>query len=202
MQKFKSQNSKRKRSTKPARRRRMVTPGKLLAPSSINLVYSMMLQGESTLTSTSSGEIKSFIPFDPSSAGYSFNEWSTLSALYQEVKFVLMEIQLIPYQYAGPGSPLYVSYRFDTSTAPTSVSDVINSASLRLFNVTRDTTTLGMRVIARARGPLNWSPTSTVVTTPYAGCPGCFQLYGNTYDATTPLCLVRVRAVYAFRGRA
>jgi hypothetical protein len=162
----------------------------------------MMLQGESTLTSSASGVINSFIPFDPSSAGYSFNEWTSLSSLYNEVKHVATEIQLVPYQYAGPGTPLYVSYRFDSAAAPGSVSGVIGSATLRLFNVTRASTNLGMRMIAHARGPLNWSATSTVVTSAYAGAPGCFQFYGDTYDNSTPILLIRVRGIYAFRGRS
>jgi len=165
----------------------------------------MMLQGESTLTSAiTTGVLNAFIPFDPSSAGYGFNEWASLSALYNEVKHIATEIQLVPYQYTGAGSPLYVSYRFDSASAPGTVSAVVGSATLRLFNITRDTTSLGMRMIAHARGPLNWSPTSTVVTSAYAGAPGCFQFYGSGYDPTgaQSLCLVRVRGIYAFRGRS
>jgi len=125
-----------------------------------------------------------------------------MSSLYQEIKHIATEIQLVPYEYTGPGTPLYVSYRFDTAAAPTGVSDVVGSATLRLFNVTRATTNTGMRVIAKSRGPLNWSPTGTVVTSAYAGCPGCFQFYGSAYTAAGVICLIRVRSIYAFRGRS
>jgi hypothetical protein len=148
--------------------------------------------------------LNSFIPFDPSSAGYGFNEWASLSSLFNEVKHVATEIQLVPYEYTGSGSPLYISYRFDSASAPGSVSAVVGSATLRLYNITRDTSPKGLQVLARSRDPLNWSPTSTVVTSAYAGAPGCFQFYGSGYDPSgiQNLCLIRVRGIYAFRGRS
>jgi len=199
-----NKNKNRKNGNKPVRK--SPNPANMwLRPSSINRVTTMMLQGESALTSAiTTGVLNQFIPFDPSSAGYGFNEWASLSALYNEVKHVATEIQLVPYQYTGAGSPLYVSYRFDSASAPGTVSAVVGSATLRLYNITRDTSSLGLRMIARARKPLNWSPTSTVVTNAYAGAPGCFQFYGSGYDPTSAqsLCLVRVRGIYAFRGRS
>jgi len=164
-----------------------------------------MLQGESLLSSAiTTGVLNAFIPFDPSSAGYGFSEWTSLSALYNEVKHVATEIQLCPYEYTGSGSPMYVSYRFDSASAPGTVSAVVGSATMRLYNVTRDTTSRGLRVIAKAQGPLNWSLTSAVTTAPYAGAPGCFQFYGSGYDPSgiQSLCLVRVRGIFAFRGRS
>jgi hypothetical protein len=160
-----------------------------------------MLQGESLLVSSGTGTLGISIPFDPSTSGYSFAEWSNYAALYGEIKFVAMEIQITPLLPAVSGTPLFVGYRFDTNVAPTAIAQVSQLASCRAYNIMRDTTSGSFRMIARARGPLNWSPTSVVVTNAYAGCPGSIQMFGSNYPVASNIALVRVRGIYAFRGR-
>lgn len=194
-----------KRNNKFSRRRPAPSPGRSpltwLSPRSENKLQTHMLQGESSLSSNGSGICGISIPFDPSTAGYSFAEWSSFTALYSEIKFVAMEIQIVPVLPNTSGSPLFVGYRYDTNAAPTAIAQVTQLASCRAYNIMRDTSSSSFRMLARKRGPLNWSPTSTVVVNTYAGCPGSFQIWGFGYPNSVNLALVRVRGIYAFRGR-
>jgi hypothetical protein len=166
-----------------------------------NAVQRIMLQGESTITSSGAGVVGNSIPFDPSSGGYSFAEYGSVSTLWSEIKFISCMIQIIPRGVLTQGDPLYIGYRFDTNSAPNAYTSVSNLPSLRIYNVVRDTSSRGFSMIAKSRGPLNWSQSGTPVTTQYAGCPGCFMIYGQGFSNSTVICTVRVRSVYAVRGR-
>jgi len=175
-----------------------------LSPASINKTTSMMLQGESTISSSGTGTAYFAIPFDPSSSGYNFAEWSNIAALYNEIKFVSCQIQLTRY-ISGTltsGTPIYIGYRFDLNTAPTTLAQVSQLSSALAWNFLVDTSKSGFTMTARSVGPLNWSPTSTVVTNSYAGCPGSFQIAGFAFNNSTTLAHVRVRSIYLLRGRA
>jgi len=186
------------------KRTRLAGPASWLMPSSENKITTFMLQGESSLSSAAGGTAYTSIPFDPSSAGYNFAEWADVAALFTEVKHVMTQVQFIRANGASitQGSPLYVGWRHDTNAAPTSVAQVSQLASCRFWNIQNDTSSQGFTVTARARGPLNWSPTAVVVTNSYAGCPGSIQTAGTGFAASINLAIVRVRSIYAFRGRA
>jgi len=175
-----------------------------LSPASQNITQTIMLQGESSLSSSGTGTSYSSIPFDPSASGYSFAEWSNVAALWTEIKHVFTVIQIVRANGASitSGSPLFVGYRFDTNAAPTSIGQVTQLASAKIWDIQNDTSPYGFSMTARARGPLNWSPTSTVVVNTYAGCPGCIQLAGLSFPNSIGLGFIRVRSVYMIRGRA
>jgi len=180
------------------------SPSSWLSPASENKVTSIMLQGESSLASSAGGTAYTSIPFDPSSAGYSFAEWTNVAALFTEIKHVMTVVQFIRANGTTitQGSPLYVGWRFDTNAAPTAVAQVSQLASCKFWDIQNDTSARGFTVTARARGALNWSPTGTVVTNSYAGCPGSIQTAGTGFSASIGLAIVRVRSIYLVRGRA
>jgi len=197
-------SNEKKRSSKPSRRRRPKRGNESknwYGPSSQSIVQRMMLQGESTVTSSGSGVVANTIQFDPSGSGYNFAEWASILALWGEIKFVSAIIQIIPRNVLTVGDPLYVAFRFDTNAAPSSYSSVSNLPSMRIYDLVRDTSPRGFALSARTNGPLNWSPTGAVVTSQYAGCPGCFQIYGQSFANSTVVATIRFRAVYAVRGR-
>jgi hypothetical protein len=175
-----------------------------LNSASENKVTSIVLQGESTIASDGSGNAYIAIPFDPSSSGYNFTEWSSVSTLYSEIKHVATQIQVTGLNITAltQGTPLFIGYIFSRNTSPTSLANVVQLSSTKSYNLERDTSSRGFTMTARARGPLNWSPTSTVVTNAYAGCPGSFQIAGNAYTVSINLALVRVKSIYLVRGRA
>lgn len=201
-----SKMSKRKQESKKSGRVKRIPrgPSSWLMPSAENKVTSLMLQGESVLASAAGGTAYTSIPFDPSTAGYSFGEWANVAALWTEVKHVMTQVQFIRANGDSitQGSPLYIGWRFDTSVAPTSVAQVSQLASCKFWDIQNDTSPRGFTITAKARGPLNWSPTSTVVVNSYAGCPGSIQAAGTGFAASINLAVLRVRSIYMFRGRA
>lgn len=175
-----------------------------LSPASENKETSLMLQGESTLASSAGGNGFFSIPFDPSGSGYAFAEWSNVSTLFNEIKFVACHIQILKLNASTitQGTPLFIGWRFDTNVAPTSTAQVTQLASCKAYNFQVDTSQQGFQMTTRSVGALNWSPTSTVVVNSYAGCPGSFQIAGFGYSASINLAIIRVRSVYKVRGRA
>jgi len=186
------------------RRSQFMSPLSWLSPASENKVTSIVLQGESVLATSAGGNAFFSIPFDPSAAGYNFAEWSGYQSLYNEIKFVACRIQLCASNHATitQGSPLFIGWRFDTNAAPTATAQVTQLASTVSWNIQNETSSRGFQMTARSQGALNWSPTSTVVTNSYAGCPGSFQMAGFSFAASINIAIVRVRSIYLVRGRA
>jgi len=184
-------------------RRRTRLPGAMnwLQPASQNRSTTIMFQGFSTLTASASGNGFFAIPFDPSSSGYNFAEWSDVAALWNEVRLVAVQIQVTGFNIETSGTALYIGYRWDLNSAPSSVSSVTQLSSCLAYNFMRDASVRGFRMTARAPMPLNFSDTSSVSTAPYAGCPGSFQIAGTNFPDSQPIAAVRVRAIYYLRGR-
>lgn len=182
---------------------RLDNPMMWLRAASQNKAQTVMFQGTSTLGSSGTGTAYATIPFDPSSAGYSFAEWGDITALWNEVKFIASEIQVTPFNVTAltSGTPLFIGYRFDTNAAPTSLANVTQLPSTKTYSIERDTSRSGVTYRCRARGPLNWSTTASVTTAPYAGCPGSWQFAGTSYPTSIALVSVRVKSIYLVRGR-
>lgn len=186
------------------RRARVENPFGWLSPASQNRTQTLMLHGESTLTSDSkTGDGYFVIPFDPSGSGYSFAEWSNISSLWGEIKHIATQVQFggLYSSVITQGSPLFIGYVFTDSNVPSGLADVTQLPSAKEWNFMRDNSARGYTMTARARRPLGWSLTSTVTTSPYAGCPGAFKIAGTGYNTNTNMCMVRVKSIYLVRGR-
>lgn len=168
-------------------------------------VYTFMLKGFSTVTSSGSGVVNSFLQFDPSSSGYNFAEWSDLAALFSEVRLDRVSLQVVTNTWSQAISPVeFVTFAaaIDPSAqgAPGSLGTVISLADGKFVNG-QMSSAHGCTYRYSFSGN-SWSPTSSVVVTPYAGCPGSFKLYGTGFPNTTQVAVVLAMFVYSFRCRS
>jgi len=170
-----------------------------------SLVYTFMLKGFSTVTSNGSGVVNSFLQFDPSSSGYNFSEWSDLAALFSEVRLDRVQLQVVTSSWSQATSPVetvVLAAAIDPTAqgSPGSLGAVITLADGMFING-QMSSPHGCTYNYHFTGN-SWSPTSSVVVTPYAGCPGSFKLYGTGFPNTTQVAFVMVRFVYSFRCRS
>jgi hypothetical protein len=164
-------------------------------------VYTFQLKGYSTLVSTAGGTISAFLPFDPSSTGFNFSEWSSLAALFTEFRLVEYSAQFVAAFNTGIGQmPLAIGSNISYSSAPTSYGQVINQADSKIWAGQHDTSRLGYTHVC-AVNDLGWSLTSSVTATPYAGAPGCIQIYSDMQGATVNIGRVLCVGIYEFRSR-
>jgi len=194
------------------RPRRLPDPDQLAATSegasffmNPDSVYEFMLKGFSTITSNGSGVVNSFAQFDPSSAGYNFSEYSDLAALFSQIRLKHVNIQVLSSNWNQSASPVEMvvtagAVNPTAQGAPGSLGAVITLADGRFINGQMSSAS-GTNFSLAFSGN-SWSPTSTVVVTPYAGCPGSFQLYGGVFPVTTQVAYLRVAFTYQFRARS
>lgn len=170
-----------------------------------SMVYTFMLKGYSTISSNGSGVVNSYLQFDPSSSGYNFAEWADLAALFSEVRLDRVQLQVLTSNWSQASAPIeFVSFAaaIDPSAqgAPGSLGAVISLADGKFVNG-QMSSSHGCIYNYSSSGN-SWSPTSTVVVTPYAGCPGSFKIYGTGFPNTTQVAVIMVRFVYSFRCRS
>jgi len=168
-----------------------------------NVVYMFKLQGFSTIT-TSSGTIAVSISFDPSSTGYNFSEWTNLAALFDEVKLHSFSVQVCSYfnQTASQlGTPILIGTNLVSSSSP-GTEGAVATLTDALYHSPNMTNASGFTHTFMNKGIIGWSTTSSLTVTPYAGCPGSFQLFSSGGTTTFTEFKVLVRGVYAFRARS
>jgi len=167
--------------------------------------YNITLKGFSTVTSSASGVFAFSVPADPSSAGYNFSEWSDLAALFGEVRILAFEIQMCTYRNLATAvtaaTPVIVGFNSNGSAAPTTEGQVATLVESRYWAAYSDATTAGSRFSVRYDSRLDFSLTSSVTDTPYAGCPGSFQAYGTGFPNSSSDAKVLVLGLYQFRAR-
>jgi len=176
----------------------------------LNKVYRFRLGGESNITQTA-GVINTFFACDPSSGGTNFPEWSTLSALFSEFRLVEYGIELITDWQTSNNSTIGTTAlgvpavlcagNLGTAVAPGSYTAVADNADSCWYQASRDTSTRGFRHAIDGRG-VGWSQVTTPTVTPYAGAPGCIQIYG-AFGASNQSSALRalVWGIYDFRSR-
>jgi len=164
--------------------------------------YNIVLKGFATVSSTSGSTINNYIPCDPSSAGFGFAEWSSLVTLFSEVRILRFTLQFVTYNVTtGANTPVAIGYNPVGTGVPGSEGAVVQLADSRYWACGSDRSKLGLKFSVTFDPRLDFSPTSTVVTTPYAGCPGCVQTFGSGFGVSTPYYKVLVMGLYQFRGR-
>jgi hypothetical protein len=99
---------------------------------------------------------------------------------------------------------LAIGSNLSYSSVPTSIGQVISQADGIFYRGANETTALGYTHKVSINGTqLGWSSVTSPVSTPYAGAPGCVQIYGTAQSNTgTPVCLARVMGLYEFRVRS
>lgn len=168
--------------------------------------YNITLKGFSTLTVSGAGVLALSIPADPSSAGYNFAEYSDLEAVFNEVRILAFSIQLVSVIDNAvalvAGTPVIVGFNTVSSAAPSTEGQVANLIDSTYWTCGSDRSTRGSIFHVRYDQRLDFSTTTSVTTTPYAGCPGSYQLYGSGYPNGSVVGKVLVLGMYQFRGRA
>jgi len=167
--------------------------------------YNITLKGFSTATSNGSGVIALSIPCDPSSAGYNFAEYSDLSGIFGEVRILAFEIQVVPLNFLAlnaVSTPVIVGFNPFSSAAPANEGAVATLIDSVYWNALRDTTSRGSKFSVKFDPRLDFSLTSSVTVTPYAGCPGSYQLYASGFNDGVASFKVLVTGLYQFRARS
>jgi len=167
--------------------------------------YNISLKGFSTVSVSGSGVFAFAVPADPSSAGYNFSEWSDLSALFGEVRILAFEIQLVTYRDLATAvtaaTPVVIGFNSSSSSTPGSEGAVATLVESRYWTAYSDASTAGSRFSIRYDPRLDFSLTSSVTDTPYAGCPGSFQAYGSGFPNSAAVAKCLVMGLYQFRAR-
>lgn len=167
--------------------------------------YTFMLKGFSTLTCSASGILDVFLPFDPSSTGYNFAEWTDVAGLFSEFRLIMFKVQFTGVKNTA-GSfvypPVAIGSNLSYSAIASSQGAVIQQADGRFWTAVGDSSPLGIihRVVPGPR--LGWSSVSTPVNAPYAGSPGCIQIYGTGQGVSNQVGYATVMGIYEFRVRS
>jgi hypothetical protein len=124
--------------------------------------------------------------------------------LFSEVKLSSFSIQVCSFYNntaAYLATPLVVGTNLVSSAAPGTEAAVVQLTDA-MYHSPILTNSSGWTHTFHNKGIIGWGSTSSVTTTPYAGCPGSFQMYYSSASTTANQFKVLVRGVYAFRGRS
>jgi len=173
-----------------------------------NTVYTFMLKGFSTLTSNASGVTALYIAFDPSSSGYNFAEWTTLSSLFTEFRLRDVFIQCVSPQAitnTTEATPIAIGSNLGLTVStgtPSGFGQVLQQADGRFWSALHDTSPTGYHLRVNAN-TVGWALCSAPTVTPYAGAPGVIQFYGSSQGVSnTQVAQVAVNITYQFRVRS
>jgi len=174
--------------------------------------FQFVLTGSTTLIAAGgTGAFIGFIPFDPNT--FSYNEYSSLSSLFDEVRLCSAEASWTPLLSAAgtiPGSATPVIFnqmqvgvdRDSFTTATASYAQVVRlDGSQSIARISGD----HLPVVTRYRAPGNRVFATTAVSStinPPTGCVGCFRY--SSVTALTPgtdYYIVVLKALMEFRNR-
>jgi hypothetical protein len=156
------------------------------------------------LSSNSSGVIISTIGASISS---SF-EYTTLQALYTEVRLVKLQMTLSPIQSTNTAVShgririgTNILMNSTTYTAPTGYSSVDNTSKVRTALTYMVRPMVYNMVVPRGLDYSNLVSDAPATVTPWAGSPGVIQIYGGGLNVSTNYFFVDIKAWYHLRGR-
>lgn len=163
------------------------------------------------ISSNGSGLVAGYQNADPSGgsgATWTAGEWSTVTALYSQVRMIEFSIYFTPVSpedtkqiNTSGGNAIFISGVLSSlAAAPTTRAQVWDNADAKILNVLSFTTGKPYKHTIRPRST-NWA----IVTSPnpgsFAGCPGGIQYYGDGFAATVPCFAVSMEGIYEFRSR-
>jgi hypothetical protein len=168
-------------------------------------VYRFRLGGYTTANITS-GSVDVFIASDPSPSGWASPEWASLASLFAEFKLVSLTIHIARNFIADPPNPsgkgnLAVASNLGLATNAGSYASIADNADVKWYSQW-DTSVSGISHTMKS-DQINWSETLTPTTQPYAGAPGCIQLFSQNGLTTSGggLYQIIISGVYDFRVR-
>jgi len=176
----------------------------------------IQLRGYAGCASTAGGIISTYISTDPSATMQTafgsitqFNEWSSIAGLYQEVKLLQFEVQLVR-MYADEtkgdvwGPIAIASTSSSVLTSPGTYQQVIDNGDSQLWSVLGDQSGMNryhaFRMTQLAWGTVslpNGGSTSGIA----AGCPGSIIFYANALPASSTIFAVKFSGLYLLRTR-
>jgi len=167
-------------------------------------VYPVRLGGYTTAT-ISGGVIDVFVAADPSPSGWASPEWASLATLFSEFKLHSLQLKIVRNFISSPPAgvgALAVASNLGVATNAGSYAAITDNADVVWYNAF-DTSTQGLTFRMSAAGGLGWSSVLTPLAEPYAGAPGCIQMYSNNLLASGsgPLYQIIISGVYMFRCR-
>jgi len=208
---FRNRRNRRFNSRRP--RRRNNNPGRNLR--SLQTVQRFRLVDNNSpllyITSNGSGILAGFQSADPSGGSgstWTANEWTTITALFSQVKLIEFSINFSPVSpedtkniTTSGGNACYISGVLSSvAAAPTTRAQVWDNADAKIICPLSMTTGRAYKHTIRPGG-VKWA----VVTSPnpgsFAGCPGSIQYYGDGFVVSSPIFAVSMEGVYAFRSR-
>ncbi len=168
----------------------------------VNTIYEFRLSRLFGKSSDVGGTVNEYFSNDPSS----YAEWSSLTALFSQVK-IRRAMARFARGYQGPvgttvgvGSfrPMVVNANFDDIGTPGSYAGALDSPLNRVWHIDFDQSQLALELHLDFVGehePLWADVTTPASSTLYQGCPGCFQMFQDTTTASVEVCTV-VQDVY------
>jgi hypothetical protein len=170
----------------------------------IETVWPIRLSTTVLVSSNGSGACVGFIPADPSSSGLGFAEFPAVQSLFAEIKVTRMRVTWLPalteVKTLISGRPMGIAPNLANGGTPSSYETILDNAQSRLWNGLADTSPRGFRMTLR-HPSLTYASIVTPNPGSYAGCPGGFGYYGDTFPNTTNLFLVQVECWYLVRSR-
>jgi len=166
-----------------------------------------------TYSSNGSGVISGVIPFDPTSTNLNITEftsdWANLYTQYRlwgvrlrcfsAITSAIIETKSANYK------PIALGFQFRSTASlatPTSYAQVIDNQPSRMWAVASDTTPGGILMTQRTPNSINYLETNASTSPGYAGAPGGFQFYGDTFTTTIPVFTVFMEVFYQLRSRS
>jgi len=157
----------------------MASPGSDSMPASLvdaSSTYKFKLSVHDSFQSSVIGVLSGYISCSPSVS--SFSEWSTLIALFNEVRLVRARLRMAsinPYDTNMQKFGLPVAWDDSlSSTAGGSIDTVMSHADTRVFHLASRIMEFDVKCSSR-----QWATTSSPAPGPYAGCTGEFQFYAS-----------------------
>jgi len=158
-----------------------------------------------TLSSNSSGVVGYALPFSLSSEGLANVEWTSYASnLWSQARIVHAQIQILPYfdevKSGYTGSPMGIGTNLTTIIAPTTLGLVLDNGDSKLYNIMNDTTKEGFRKEIGFSN-LEYGAAANLSSTVQGGAPGCLQVFGNQYPASTVVGIIRYTYIYQVKNR-
>jgi hypothetical protein len=166
------------------------------------------------VTSNGSGLIAGFIPCDPSSTLSStfqtvamFTEWSSLAALFSQIRCVQLEVTFVPLSLDEvKGDTTYsisISSNLQVATTPGSYGVVDDNCDSQLYPFATDTSGRGRYHALRHSPKLGFSSIGTPASsTIYSGCPGAIQIFASPLANSTIYLSCQIVGTYDLMSRS
>jgi hypothetical protein len=170
-----------------------------------NHEYEFILGGDVSV-GYSSTVLNTFVATDPSSTGWNSPEWTFLQSLFGEIKLVHFKITIVntlnsdSFSTSNNFGAVFVASNLSAAANPGSYGVLADNADAKIWSGLRDSSPHG-HTHEFAGTNLNYSTTSSVATSAYAGCPGSIQFYSAASASISNCFHIHIRGVYRFRSR-